>query len=65
MEGNTSSSHARLGASAAWVEHFKRSLRRPDIVSGTTPVELSPAEVDAIATSVQEFQLGESSEAGT
>ena len=62
MGGNRSLSHAELGASAAWVEHFKRSLRRPDIVSGTTPVELSPAEVDAIAASVQEFQLGESSE---
>ena len=62
MGGNTSSSHAELGASAAWVEHFKRSLRRPDIVSGATPVELSAAVVDAIAASVQEFQLGESSE---
>jgi len=62
MGGNSTSSHAELGASAAWVEHFTRSLLRPDTVSGTTPVELSPAEVDAIAGSVQEFQLGESSE---
>jgi hypothetical protein len=62
MGGESTSSHAELGASAAWVEHFKRSLLRSDIVSGTTPVELSPAEVDAIAASVQEFQLGESSE---
>jgi hypothetical protein len=51
-----------IGASAAWVEHFTRSLSRPDIVRGNTRIQLPEIERDAIALSVQEFQLGESSE---
>ena len=62
MGGNRATSHAELGASAAWIEHFKRSLSRPDIVDAASPNPLTPEEVDAIATSVAEFQLGESSE---
>jgi hypothetical protein len=63
MGGNsTFSLHARLGASAAWAEHFRRSLARPEIVRADEAVELTLDEVEAIATSVQEFQLGESSE---
>ena len=62
MGGNKTTSHAELGASAEWVEHFKRSLSRPDIVDAASPNPLTPEEVDAIATSVAEFQLGESSE---
>src|SRR4051794_162779 len=54
--------HRDLSASAAWVEHFKTSLNRPDIVRGTSPIYLPEIERDAIARSVQEFQLGESSE---
>ena len=62
MDGNVTAYHGELVASAAWVEHFQRSLQRADIVQGTSPNHLSPAEVDAIAQSVAEFQLGESSE---
>jgi hypothetical protein len=51
-----------IGASAAWVEHFSRSLSREDIVRGDTNILLPEVERDAIASSVQEFQLGESSE---
>lgn len=54
--------HAKIGNSAAWVEHFERSLLRPEIMRGSTPIRLSPEERAAIATSVAEFQLGEISE---
>jgi hypothetical protein len=62
MGGNQTLSHAVLGASAAWVEHFQRSLSRPDIVERGLPNQLTSAEVEAIAASMAEFQLGESSE---
>lgn len=54
--------NSEIGSSRGWVDHFQDSLRRPDIVRGTSPIHLSAAEVGAIAVSVAEFQLGESSE---
>ena len=62
MGGKSTTSHASIAASTAWVEHFTRSLARPDIVAGDAPIYLPEIERDAIASSVQEFQLGESSE---
>jgi hypothetical protein len=62
MSGNRETSHAELGASAAWVDHFQASLARPEIVAGSSPVSVTPDEAAAIAISVAEFQLGESSE---
>ena len=52
----------RIGATADWVDHFERSLARKDVVGEQDCIVLTPEERDAIATSVQEFQLGESSE---
>ncbi len=54
--------HSEIGSSKAWLDHFQNSLRRPDVVHGTSPIHLSVAELHAIGSSVAEFQLGESSE---
>ncbi|MGB7158189.1 MAG: ferritin-like domain-containing protein [Tepidisphaeraceae bacterium] len=51
-----------VSASAEWLDHFQRSLARADIVGEGDVIVLTPAERNAIARSVQEFQLGESSE---
>src|SRR4030095_16934868 len=62
MHGRRTSSDGTIGASAAWIEHFTRSLSRPDIVLGDSPIYLPAVAREGVASSIQEFQLGESSE---
>src|SRR4051812_27173116 len=46
-----------------WCGHFRRDLHRDWTIPWETPAELTPAERAHIATSIAEFQRGESSEA--
>ena len=54
----------RLGTSNAWVQHFAKNAKSLLEIPWERGAELSEAERKAIATSVQEFQRGESSEGG-
>ena len=49
-------------SSAEWCAHFEGSASLPDEVPWESAVRLTEAERRAVAASIQEFQLGESSE---
>ncbi len=52
--------HQRPRSSREWLEHF-RANEEPEVLPEGGP-RLSEAEREAVVSSIQEFQLGESSE---
>jgi len=57
-----SSARHHVTPSELWEAHFQNSLANPPAIPWESPLLASPAQIVTVATSIQEFQLGEQSE---